>query len=410
MTVSNTTDTQTIIDDAPSYMVRTANFPPMIMDHAKGVYCYDTHGREYLDFAGGIAVAALGHAHPKVLEALSQQAAKLMTVHPVHLSEPRYKAAKMLVEASCFDQVYFSNSGTESVEAALKCARKWAYDTKGAHCNHIISFRNSFHGRTYGAASVTEKRMAQPFFEPYIPNIDFAAFNDIESVEALISEKTAAVIVEPVQGESGVTPATPEFLHALRALCDEHNVCLIFDEIQTGLGRLGTLFAYQKYGVEPDIVAWAKGIGAGFPAGVMAAKASFGDALQPGTHGSTFGGNPLACAMIVCAFEEISQTHFLDNIGHVSNILFAGLERIKEESGYITAIRGHGLMIGIDTVFDIQKLNRALLEKGLIVTQAGQSTLRLVPPLVLSEDEARKGLEIIHETLGHLGSVQPESA
>lgn len=390
---------QKIIEETKELTLKTYGLQPVIIDSAKGVYCYDTKGKEYLDFAAGIAVASLGHAHPQILKTLNEQATKLMTCQASFVTEPKYKAAKMLVEASCFDAVYFSNSGTESTEAAIKCARKWAYDTKGKDCNHIISFRNSFHGRTYGAASVTEKRLSQPYFDPYIPNVGFAEFNDIESVKALINEKTAAVIIEPVQGESGVIPADTQFLKDLRDLCDEHNVCLVFDEVQTGLGRLGTLFAYQSYGVEPDIVAWAKGIGAGFPVGVMAAKKPFGDALQPGTHGTTFGGNPLACAMIVCAFEEISKDGFIANVKKVSKILFDGLKEIQEKTGKITNIRGKGLMIGIDTTLDVKKLFATLQQNGLMVTQAGTKTIRLVPPLILGEEDANKGLAIIEKTI-----------
>lgn len=390
---------QNIIDESNELLVKTYGLQPVIMDHAKGMYCYDSEGKEYLDFAAGIAVASLGHAHPKVLETLNKQAAHLMTCQASYVTETKYKAAKSLVEASCFDQVFFCNSGSESTEAALKCARKWAYDNKGKDCNHIIAFRDSFHGRTYGAASVTEKRLSQPFFDPYIPNVDFAEYNNIESVKALINDKTAAVIIEPIQGESGVIPSDPAFMKELRALCDAHHVCLIFDEVQTGLGRIGSLFAYQSYGVEPDLVAWAKGIGAGYPVGVMGAKKKFGDALQPGMHGTTFGGNPLASAMVLCTFEEISKDSFLENIRHVSSILFGGLERIAKDTGAITDLRGRGLMIGIDTVFDTKKLFRALQKNGFMGTLAGKATLRLVPPLILQEDDARKGLEIIEKTL-----------
>jgi predicted acetylornithine/succinylornithine family transaminase len=390
---------QKIIDETRDLTLKTYGLQPIVIDHANGVYCYDTEDKEYLDFAAGIAVASLGHAHPKVLKTLNEQAAKLMTCQASFVTEPKYSAAKMLVEASCFDAVYFSNSGTESTEAAIKCAKKWAYDNKGKDCNHIISFRNSFHGRTYGAASVTEKRLSQPYFEPYIPNVDFAEFNNIESVKALISDKTAAIIIEPIQGESGVIPAEPKFLKDLRSLCDEHNVCLIFDEVQTGLGRLGTLFAYQTYDVEPDIVAWAKGIGAGFPVGVMAAKKPFGDAFQPGSHGTTFGGNPLACAMVICAFKEISNKSFIANIKKVSKILFDGLKEIQNKTGKITDVRGKGLMIGVDTTLDIKKLFGKLQQNGLMVTQAGTKTVRLVPPLILSEEDAYKGLAIIEKTL-----------
>lgn len=382
--------------------MKTYGLQPVVMDYAKGMYSYDSDGKAYLDFVAGIAVASLGHAHPRILDTINKQAAKLMTCQASYITEPKYKAAKLLIESSCFDMVFFSNSGSESVEAALKCARKWAYDNKSEDCNHIISFRKSFHGRTYGAASVTEKRLAQPFFDPYIPNVDFAEFNNFESVKALVTPKTAAIIVEPIQGEGGITPATPEFLQALRTLCDQQKICLIFDEVQAGFGRLGTLHAYQSFGVEPDISAWAKGIGSGFPVGAMAAKKPFGDALVPGTHGTTFGGNPLACAVVVCVMEEMLKDGFIENIQKISKIMFDGLERIARESNKITEIRGKGLMIGVDTVFDIKKLLKALQKNGLMATQAGSSTLRLTPALIIEEEHAYKALEIIEKTLNEM--------
>lgn len=370
-------------------------FEDIIIERGSGVYCYDTMGKEYLDFAAGIGVASLGHAHPKVLEVMHSQAAQLISCHAYFTTEAKNKAAMSLVEAGCFDKVFFCNSGTEAVEAALKSARKYAYEHKGTDCSQIISFRKSFHGRTYGAASVTEKRLAHPFFEPYLPNVNFATFNDIDSVKALINNKTAAVIVEPVQGESGVTPATSAFLKELRALCDAHNVCLIFDEVQSGMGRLGTVYAYQSYGVEPDIACWAKGIAAGFPVGIMAARGVYADALGYGTHGSTFGGSPLACALISCAFEEISAPAFLENVLSVSSVLMEGLRKVPS----ITDVRGRGLMIGFDTDFDQSALFHALQDNGLLVTKAGTKTIRLLPPLILQEHEARKGVSIIEKTL-----------
>lgn len=388
-----------IVDEARKLLVNTYNTQPVIMDHAKGVYCYDNEGKKYLDFAAGIAVAALGHAHPKVLEAMKNQAEMLMTCHNTYITEVKYKAAKMLVEASCFDQIYFCNSGTEGIEAALKCARKWAYENKGPGCSKIISFNKSYHGRTYGAASVTAKSLSQPFFAPHIPDIEFAQFNDINSFKSLIDDKTAAVIIEPIQGASGVIPAEQNFMKEVRELCNAHKTCLIFDEVQTGLGRIGSLFAYQSYDIEPDIAVWAKGIGAGFPTGVTAFKKEFGDALTPGSHGTTFGGNPMACAMIICSFEEISKDAFLDNIRLVSSVLFKGLEKIAKDTGKITDIRGAGLMIGVDTVFDVGNIFARLQENGLMLTVAGEKTLRLVPPLIMSKDDAHKGLEIIEKTI-----------
>ncbi len=396
------THAQDIIKETDELLVATYKSQPVVMDHGAGVYAFDTDGRKYLDFAAGIAVASLGHAHPKLLETINTQAARMMTCQASYATQEKLAAAKIMVETSCFDLVYFSNSGTESVEAALKCARKWAYDNKGENCNEIISFRNSFHGRTYGSASVTEKRNAQPFFGPYLPGVHYAEFNNIESVKALVSDKTAAIIVEPVQGEGGLTPASDAFLKGLRALCDEQNICLIFDEVQAGFGRLGTFHAYEAFGVEPDIAAWAKGMGSGFPVGAMVAKKKFGDAIVVGTHGTTYGGNPLACAVAACVMEEMLSDGFMDNVNHVSGILFDGLGKIQRESNKITEVKGKGLMIGVDTVFDIKKLLGGLQANGLMATQAGKSTLRLTPPLILQEEQAHEALAIIDKTLKEL--------
>jgi acetylornithine/succinyldiaminopimelate/putrescine aminotransferase len=312
----------------------------------------------------------------------------------------------LLVEHSCVDLVYFSNSGTESVEAALKCARKWAYEEKGEHCNEIIAFRQSFHGRTFGSASVTEKRHSQPFFGPYLPGIQWANFNDIESVRSLVSDKTAAIIVEPVQGEGGLTPATPAFLRALRQICDTHNICLIFDEVQTGFGRLGTLNAYESFiaedgtiAAEPDIICWAKGMGSGFPVGAMGAKEKFGTAITVGTHGTTYGGNPLACAVAATVIKEMLKPGFFEQVRKVGDFLFEGLRALQRDSNKITDIRGMGLMIGLDTTIEIKKLIRALQDNGMMTTQAGAATLRITPPLILTMDQAQELLDIVAKTL-----------
>tara|TARA_R110001592_G_scaffold27763_16_gene102799 strand:+ start:2837 stop:4033 length:1197 start_codon:yes stop_codon:yes gene_type:complete len=393
------TAAQDIIKQTEGLLVSTYNSQPVVMDRGEGCYAFDTDGKKYLDFAAGIAVASLGHAHPKLMETITTQAARLMTCQASYATQEKLKAAKLLIESSCFDQIYFSNSGTESVEASLKCARKWAYDEKGENCNEIIAFHKSFHGRTYGSASVTEKRMVQPFFGPYLPNVHFADFNDIDSVKALVSDKTAAIIIEPVQGEGGLVPADKTFLQALRALCDAENICLIFDEVQAGFGRLGTLHAYQSFGVEPDIAAWAKGMGSGFPVGAMAAKKKFGKAIVVGTHGTTYGGNPLACAVAACVMEEMTSSGFMENVNKVSGVLFDGLAKIQRESNKITEIRGKGLMIGVDTVFEIKDVLKTLQSNGLMATQAGKATLRLTPPLILNENQAEEALVIIEKTL-----------
>lgn len=393
------TTTQNIIKETEDVLVSTYNSQPVVMDRGEGCYAFDTDGKKYLDFAAGIAVASLGHAHPKLLETINTQAARMMTCQASYATQEKLKAAKLLIQSSCFDQIYFSNSGTESVEASLKCARKWAYDEKSEHCNEIIAFRKSFHGRTYGSASVTEKRHTQPFFGPYLEGVHYADFNDIDSVKALVSDKTAAIIIEPVQGEGGLVPADETFLKALRALCDSENICLIFDEVQAGFGRIGTLHAYQSFGVEPDIAAWAKGMGSGFPVGAMAAKKKFGKAIVVGTHGTTYGGNPLACAVAACVMEEMTQDGFMDHVQEMSTLLFDGLAKIQRESNKITDIRGKGLMIGVDTAFEIKDVLKNLQSNGLMATQAGKSTLRLTPPLILQKEHAEEAIGIIDKTL-----------
>lgn len=413
-------EAQKIIDESFERLIKTYAPQPVVLDRGEGSYAFDTDGKKYLDFACGIAVASLGHAHPKILNVLNEQAAKMMTCQASYATQPKLDCAKFLIDNSCFDLVYFSNSGTESVEAALKLARKWAYDKKGEGHHEIIAFRKSFHGRTYGSASVTEKRHVQPFFAPYIEGVHFADFNDLDSVKALISRKTAAVILEPVQGEGGLMPADPKFLQGLRDLCDEHEAALIFDEVQAGMGRLGTFMAYEAFGccpdcedgepnpankqvVEPDIGAWAKGMGGGFPVGCMMAKKEFGDAFVPGTHGTTYGGNPLATAVALAVMEEINQPAFLENVNKVGKFFTDGLAEIQRESNKITDIRSKGLMVGIDTTVDIKTLIPALQKNGLLTTQAGKQTLRLTPALIIGEKEAQEAIDIIAQTLKEEG-------
>ena len=411
-------DAKQIIEESFEHLVKTYAPQPVVMDHGDGVYVWDTDGKKYIDFAAGIAVASLGHNNPTLVKTISEQAPRLMAVQASYATKEKHKAAKLLSETTGFDLIYFSNSGTESVEASLKCARKWAYDEKGEQANEIIAFRNSFHGRTYGAASVTEKFHSQPFFNPYLGGIKWATFNDLESVKAVAdAEKTAAIIVEPVQGEGGLTPADPAFLMGLRKLCDDLNICLIFDEVQAGFGRLGHYNAYEAFEccpecvegdgipnenakpVKPDIAAWAKGMGSGFPVGAMGASEKFGSAITVGTHGTTYGGNPLACAVCASVVEEMQKPGFMENVQHVSKVMFDGLEEIKRSSNKITEIKGKGLMIGVKTVFPTKDLLAALQKNGFMATMAGGDTLRLTPPLVMNEEEAKEGLSIIKKTL-----------
>ena len=408
------THTQDIIDAVADKYIKIYPKKTFIPDYGKGSYVFDTDGNKYLDFAIGIAVGSLGHQHPKLVKTITDQANKIMAVQSNFASEDKLKASNALIDNGCFDLVYFSNSGTESVEAALKCARKWAYDEKGAGANEIICFENAFHGRTYGSASITYKRKSQPFFAPYVEGVKVATFNDLDSVKALISDKTAAIIVEPVQGEGGLVPASPCFLQGLRALCDEYNVCLIFDEIQAGMGRLGTFYAYQSFQccdnpndchpengsvIEPDIVTLAKGIGGGFPVGAMVAKERFGLALEPGTHGTTYGGNPMACAVVACVTEELLSDGFLDHTNAMSKRLLKGLEQLQRDTNQISDIRGKGLMVGFGVNVDIKEFGAKLLDNGLMTTVAGGNIVRLTPPLNVSADEIDEALAMIEKSL-----------
>lgn len=376
-------------------------FPPdeVVFDHGEGCYIYDTNDNKYLDFSAGIAVSALGHNHPAQVKALSEQASKIMHIDGYHTSACKILCAELLTKNSCFDQAFFCNSGTEAIEGAYKLIKKWAYDVKGPDVGEIISFKNAFHGRTMAAASMTNKRETQPFYEPYIGGVHFAKFNDITSVEALVNDKTAGIIIEPVQGEGGIMPADKEFLLKLRALCDEKQIALVFDEIQAGMGRLGTLFAYESFEVEPDIVTLAKGLGAGFPIGAVLAKQAFGNTFNSGAHGTTFGGNPLATHVASTVISEILSDGFLSHVGSTSAYLIEKLEKIKKDTGKIHEIRGRGLMIGIKTDMEGRALRPLMQANGLLTTPAGSNILRLTPPLIITKDHVDEAANIIEKTL-----------
>ncbi len=391
-----------IIAESEKFLIKTYVAQPVVMSHGDGVYAYDTDGKKYIDFAAGIAVASLGHAPKAVLKTINEQAAKMMTCQASYATLPKLEASRLLVEHGCFDEIFWCNSGTEAVEAALKLVRKWGYDNKSHEANEIISFRKSFHGRTYGAASVMEKRFIQPFFAPYLPGIHFAEFNNIESVKALISDKTCAIIVEPIQGEGGLVPATKEFLQGLRDLCDKNNVALIFDEVQTGMGRIGHLFAYEAFGVEPDIATYAKGLGSGFPVGCMMARKKFGSAIVVGTHGTTYGGNPLATAVAGTVVKEMLKPGFLENVRATGEYFKEGLKKLQRDSNKITDVRGMGLLIGVDTTADIKKLLKATQANGLLATQAGDATYRISPPLIVTNSQIDDAIAVLGKSLKEL--------
>ncbi|MFP4313305.1 MAG: aspartate aminotransferase family protein [Alphaproteobacteria bacterium] len=391
--------TQDLITRAQEISMNTYPLQPVVMSHGKGCVLTDIDGKDYLDFAAGIAVAALGHANPKIVQAMKEQGEKFMICPASYMSEPRIKCAELLTQNCCTDKVFFCNSGAEAIEASMKLARLWAHKNKSETCKDFISFGSSFHGRTYGAVSITEKSRIYPEFGPYLPGCHFAQFNDLDSVKALITENICAIIVEPVQGEGGITPATPEFIQGLRALCDEHDILLILDEVQCGMGRIGSLYAHSSFGIEADIIAIAKGMGSGFPVGAMLAKDKFADAFVPGVHGTTYGGNPLATHVAYTVVSEIMSDSFMEHVKAMGQRLMDGLENIRARTGKIEAVRGMGLMVGADLNVDIKAFLGTLRDNGMMATQAGSKTLRLTPPLIVSEREIDEALEKIETTL-----------
>ncbi|MEM6780268.1 MAG: acetylornithine/succinylornithine family transaminase [Pseudomonadota bacterium] len=367
-----------------------------------GVRVKDTEGKSYIDFAAGIAVCSLGHNHPVMHKAITEQldTGLIMTVGS-YPTEPKLKAAELLINNCCQEQIFFCNSGAEAVEGSLKLARAWAHKNKSEDCKEFITFKGSFHGRTYGAVSATYKSLKQPKFGPYLQGMHFADYGDLDSVKALITDKICGIIFEPVQGEGGLMPGDAQFFQGLRKLCDEHQIVMISDEIQAGMGRMGTLMAHEAFEYEPDVVCLAKGMGSGFPVGAFMAKKKFTEAFEAGDHGTTYGGNPLATNVVYHVVSEMLSDGFLDHVNKASAHFLSKLETLKSESntGTITDVRGKGLMIGIDTKFKCASLLNKLLENGLLATQAGANTLRLTPPLTVNESEIDEAVDIIAQTL-----------
>jgi len=373
------------------------------LDRADGSYVYDVEGNKYLDCAAGIAVVSLGHNHPAFKRAITEQINKGFTMPTGSFTtQPKVLAAELLTDNCCAEQVFFCNSGAEAVEGSIKLARAWAHYNRGHDVKDIIVFRNSFHGRTYGAVSATEKSLHQDQFAPYLPGFHFAEFNNLQSVQDIIdnNKNICAVMVEPVQGEGGLNPGTTEFLTGLQKLCNDNQILMISDEIQAGMGRMGTLMAHAHFGYEPDIIALAKGLGSGFPVGAFMAKKAIADAFQYGDHGTTYGGNPLATNVVYHVVSELIKPEFLDHVKQASAYFREKLSTLQAETGnVIHAIKGEGLMVGLDTKYKCAGLLDKLLQKGLITTQAGKNTLRLTPPLTISFAEIDEAVAKIADVL-----------
>jgi acetylornithine/N-succinyldiaminopimelate aminotransferase len=377
------------------YVLQTYARPPFVLQRGEGCYLYDTEGRRYLDFVAGIAVNALGYGDPAVTQAIAEQSQALIHVSNLYYTEPGPELARMLVEKSFADRVFFSNSGAEAIEGALKFARKYAYEHHKKGKTTIVAFTGSFHGRTMGAVAVTSKEKYREPFEPVMPGVRFAEFNNLESAARAITDDVCAVIVEPIQGEGGLSSSTPEFLQGLRQLCNKVGALLIFDEIQCGLGRTGTLWAHEQYNVTPDIMTVAKPLGGGLPIGAVLMTQAVADVMHPGDHGTTFGGGPLATAVAQVVLHKISDPAFLAHVREISDYLDESLQDLANSHPQIVELRGRGLMRGVRINGSAGAVREAGHEEGLLTATAGEDVLRLVPPLIIERahvDEAMQKL------------------
>lgn len=388
-----------IIALGEQYVMRTYGRYPIALVRGAGARVWDADGREYLDFVEGLAVNSLGHCHPRVVEAIREQAGKLLHVSNLYWIEPQVELAQMLAENSDLDKVFFCNSGAEANEAAIKLARKYAKLHKGEECYEIISMRRSFHGRTLAALAATGQEKFHRGFEPLPVGFRYVPFNDLEALREAINSRTCAVMLEPVQGEGGVYPADPDYLKAVRELCDKEGILLIFDEVQCGLGRTGYLFAYQYYRVEPDLMTLAKALAGGVPIGAMLAKEEVAAAFAPGDHASTFGGNPLATAAGVAALRTILEEGLIDNAREQGEYLIEKLKSLAAEFPQIVEVRGRGLLVGVEIEGPAEEIAKICLERGLLINAIHGRILRFLPPLTVKREEIEAALRILKTAL-----------
>ncbi len=396
-------DTNQWMEQAESHILHTYNRYPIVLDHGEGMYLYDTEGKKYLDFAAGIAVQALGYGNQEYADALKGQIDKLLHTSNLYYNQPIIDAAEKLCAASGMDRVFFTNSGTEAIEGAIKAAKKYAYIKDGTTDHEIIAMEHSFHGRSLGALAVTGNAHYREPFEPLPGIVRFAQYNDLESVKCLVNEKTCAILLETVQGEGGIYPATEEFLKGIKEICEAQDILLILDEIQCGMGRTGYLFAWQKYGVKPDIMACAKALGCGVPVGafVMGQKAAEAS-LKPGDHGTTYGGNPFVGAAVSKVLDIFAREGIVEHVREIAGCLTGQLERIKEDFPCVKDRRGLGLMQGLelDASVPVGTVSAKALEEGLILITAGNNVLRFVPPLILGPEHVDEMAGKLRKALG----------
>ena len=387
------------IEETNSGLVHTYNRFPLVLNRGEGVYLYDEKGGKYLDFAAGIAVSGLGYGCQELNDALKSQIDKMIHSSNLYYNTTCGHAAEELKRISGMDRVFFTNSGTEAIEGALKAARKYAYKKQTGRYE-FIAMENSFHGRSMGALSVTGSDAYREPFEPLVPGVSFAEFNNLDSVKALVTSQTCAIILEPLQGEGGINVATEEFMAGIRKLCDDEGILMICDEIQCGMGRTGAMFAYQSYGTKPDIIAMAKAIGSGMPVGAFAMTEAVAEfSLEPGDHGTTYGGNPLACMAVSKTIEIFEKKNMISHVQEIGAYLAEQLERLVQEKDCVIARKGKGLIQGIEISKPVGEVTNAALKEGLLVISARGNVIRLVPPLVIEKQHVDEMIDKLSKVL-----------
>jgi predicted acetylornithine/succinylornithine family transaminase len=392
-------DTKKLFEESSRYIMNTYNRYPVALRKGRGIKVWSTDGKEYLDFVGGVAVNILGHCHPRVVVALQKQAQRLIHVSNYFHIEPQIRLAKLLVENSFADKVFFCNSGAEANEAAIKLARKFAKEKMSPDRFEILTALNSFHGRTLAAVTATAQEKFHKGFEPLVPGFRYIPFNDVDALKNALKKETCAVLLEPIQGEGGVNIPDENYFKAVREICNENNLLLIFDEVQTGMGRTGKLFAYDHYGITPDIMTVAKGLGGGVPIGAMLATDKVAESFQPGNHASTFGGNPLVCAAGVATLDTILEDGFLlDHCNRMGSYFIEKLEQLHTAfPNHIEEVRGKGLLIGMQLTREGGPIVTTCLEKGILINCTAGNVLRFLPPLTVQQKDIDKLIEILHK-------------
>ncbi|NLZ84057.1 MAG: aspartate aminotransferase family protein [Clostridiales bacterium] len=390
---------ENIIKTADDYLMQTYKRFQIVLDKGEGLYLYDINGKKYLDFASGIGVYSLGYANKEYNESLKKQIDKLLHTSNLFYNAPATEAAEKLARASAMNRVFFTNSGAEAVEGAIKLARKYYYKKYGKADSEIIAMENSFHGRTMGALSVTGTKKYREAFEPLIAGVKFAEFNNLESVISLVNDKTCAILMEPIQGEGGLHPASEEFINGIKKICDEKGILLIFDEIQCGMGRTGTMFAYEQYKVKPDIITCAKALGCGVPVGAFAAREEVAGAFDYGDHGTTYGGNPFATAAVSKVFDLYKKENVLSNVNETGIYLNTRLDELAKKHKSIIEHRGRGLMQGLEFDHPVADIISKAMDKGLIIISAGSNVIRFLPPLVINKEHVDEMADILEEAI-----------